>query len=536
MKKSFSILFILVLVVSFSLVAAVPVAAATAIYVNDSTGNDAWNGEAATWISGIIGPKATIAAGIGIVDPGGIVNVAAGTYNVTSVINVNVANLTISGASATNTFVDGSGKNASIVDGADVLFNVTADGVTIENLTIDLGDDTTDFDVGVLTPNGGGFDNLTVQNCIFEYAAFGLFPGEQSIHLGGGAGVTITGNTFEAASGNSVLYVGENVAGGGNDSLTVSNNTVAPGSDTDGGGTFFNQMGPVTNSTISGNTFTDTGIAVYLGAGSTATNNITVVGNTFDSTSGFGPYGALVITSEVDGVATSNIVVTCNTFKGTQAAGAITIFDSNLTTSDVDGSTITINYNNFVGNIGGGVVVGAGVSGTPVDAQYNWWGDVSGPSGPGGIGSGDGVSANVDYDPWSLTPDPCETKTIGFWKTHPGSTLVVYGLGPLVLGSDAVSYAEVMLILKNAKAKNAYDMLAAQLIAAKLNKLHLDRLFIDSTDFDPPIDAADAFLIAQSWENGDLKPPKALKAAVNALKDALDDVNNTGCFCAVCST
>ncbi len=33
------------------------------------------------------------------------------------------------------------------------------------------------------------------------------------------------------------------------------------------------------------------------------------------------------------------------------------------------------------------------------DAEKNWWGDCSGPSGVG-PGSGDSVSANVDYDPW----------------------------------------------------------------------------------------------------------------------------------------
>lgn len=520
------------MVLTLVLVPAAPAAAATDYYVA-TTGSD-------TLGDGSSGnPWATIGYAISQVSSDDTINVAAGTYDVTSVINVNVANLTISGASATTTIVDGSGKNASIVDGADVLFNVTASGVTIEDLTIDLGDDTTDFDVAVLTPNGGGIDNLTVQNCIFKYAAFGVTPGEQSIHLGGGTGVTITGNMFEAASSNSVLYVGENVVGGGNDSLTVSNNTVAPVSDADGGGTFFNQFGPVTNSTISGNTFTDTGIAVYLGAGSTPTDGIMVMGNTFDSTSGFGSYGALVITSEVDGVATGNIVVTCNTFKGTQAAGAITIFDSNLTTPDVDGSTITINYNNFVGNTGGGVVVGAGVSGTPVDALYNWWGDVSGPSGPGGSGTGDGVSANVDFDPWSFTPDPCEAKSKGFWKNHPDSTEAVLQLGFPILGDSysVNTFAKAIDILESAKAKNAYDMLTAQLLAAELNKLHLDHLSINSSSFVGPIAAADAALVTAGYAGPDslAKPTKAAKAAVNLLKDALDTVNNSGCLCAVCS-
>ncbi|GAI09887.1 unnamed protein product, partial [marine sediment metagenome] len=41
--------------------------------------------------------------------------------------------------------------------------------------------------------------------------------------------------------------------------------------------------------------------------------------------------------------------------------------------------------------------------GGTLDATYNWWGDPSGPSGVG-LGSGDAVSANVDYRPWLDAP------------------------------------------------------------------------------------------------------------------------------------
>jgi parallel beta-helix repeat protein len=47
--------------------------------------------------------------------------------------------------------------------------------------------------------------------------------------------------------------------------------------------------------------------------------------------------------------------------------------------------------------------------GETVNATYNWWGDVSGPGRLGrgigvGFGTGDAVSANVDYDPWLDAP------------------------------------------------------------------------------------------------------------------------------------
>ena len=47
-----------------------------------------------------------------------------------------------------------------------------------------------------------------------------------------------------------------------------------------------------------------------------------------------------------------------------------------------------------------------------VDAEYNWWGHASGPSGPDGrvnkkgkvIGKGDAILGNVDWDPYLPQP------------------------------------------------------------------------------------------------------------------------------------
>ncbi|GAJ17554.1 unnamed protein product, partial [marine sediment metagenome] len=52
--------------------------------------------------------------------------------------------------------------------------------------------------------------------------------------------------------------------------------------------------------------------------------------------------------------------------------------------------------NNIYGNAGHGVY---NYSGVPITAENNWWGDSSGPNGEG-PGTGDAVSANVDYEPW----------------------------------------------------------------------------------------------------------------------------------------
>ena len=65
-----------------------------------------------------------------------------------------------------------------------------------------------------------------------------------------------------------------------------------------------------------------------------------------------------------------------------------------------------INFNNIYDNTASGSSVGNWgiyVNTGSVDAENNWWGDKSGPSGVG-PGTGDAVSTNVDYDPWLRAP------------------------------------------------------------------------------------------------------------------------------------
>ncbi|MFA4873372.1 MAG: SdrD B-like domain-containing protein [Patescibacteria group bacterium] len=60
-------------------------------------------------------------------------------------------------------------------------------------------------------------------------------------------------------------------------------------------------------------------------------------------------------------------------------------------------ATQEIHNNDIVGNANYGVRnTDSGIA----DAENNWWGACDGPSGAG-LGSGDAVSANVDYDPWT---------------------------------------------------------------------------------------------------------------------------------------
>ena len=68
-------------------------------------------------------------------------------------------------------------------------------------------------------------------------------------------------------------------------------------------------------------------------------------------------------------------------------------------------SNIDISYNYIYGNDIGIENTGSDI----INAENNWWGDESGPSGVGS-GTGDAVSANVDYSPW-LVPNISVTKS-----------------------------------------------------------------------------------------------------------------------------
>lgn len=103
-------------------------------YVNAATGNDAYDGGYETHTTDNHGPKKTIAAALDVTDTGGTCHVAAGTYSTAATgesfpITIPASNLTVDGAGAGSTIVQGSGENE--------VFNITdLTGITISDLTI----------------------------------------------------------------------------------------------------------------------------------------------------------------------------------------------------------------------------------------------------------------------------------------------------------------------------------------------------------------------------------------------------------------
>lgn len=76
--------------------------------------------------------------------------------------------------------------------------------------------------------------------------------------------------------------------------------------------------------------------------------------------------------------------------------------------SEPVGASVGVNFNSIYGNIDYGV---QNLSGGRLNATNNWWGGNDGPGGAG-RGSGDKISADVEYDPWLKLELVAESKSV----------------------------------------------------------------------------------------------------------------------------
>jgi predicted outer membrane repeat protein len=196
------------------------------IYVNSSSGNDAYNGLNSTWISGLNGPKATIKNATGTVTTNGTVYISRGTYNESN-IQINT-NMKIMGENQANTIINGkqSGNNIfTIATGV----NLTIINLTLTNATSNYG---AIFNNGTLTVDKSTFTNNNATNqggAIFNNDGCNLtvnnstFIKNTASSDGGAIGnfgtLTVDNSTF---TGNTATYGGAIISGG---ILTVNNST-----------------------------------------------------------------------------------------------------------------------------------------------------------------------------------------------------------------------------------------------------------------------------------------------------------------------
>lgn len=165
---------------------------------------------------------------------------------------------------------------------------------------------------------------------------------------------------------------------------TISGNTITENSAEDGGGICCTNASP----TIAGNTLLENtsntqggGIYICYYSSPTITNNI-ITGN-------IGNEGGTIHCSNN----ASPFIDSC-TISNNNSDGVYCGYSSNP----------VIHYNNITNNIGYGICnVDSNVI---INAEYNWWGDSTGPYHPNSNqgGLGDSVSDYVDFNPWLFAP------------------------------------------------------------------------------------------------------------------------------------
>jgi PKD repeat protein len=205
-----------------------------------------------------------------------------------------------------------------------------------------------------------------------EYGGY-LAVADNTIGDSSDAGIYI----YEIDSGSEVRVEGNSIAGN-EDGIYVADEIRSGG--------MFN----VDGNDISGNA--DDGLWLCGDADTLEDSMATILSNTILQNGGWGIY-AYIDHSWVD-------ISSCNKVVG-NGEGGIYVDGGDL-------SFVGINSNNIYGNSNSGLL---NESDEVVDATYNWWGDVTGPSHPANpAGKGDAISNNVAYAPWLETA--CEVSGI----------------------------------------------------------------------------------------------------------------------------
>jgi len=359
---------------------------------------------------------------IGNASSGDTILVAAGTYNEELVID---KSLTIAGAGAETTTIDGTGLAPNTLVTITAAGDVTLTNFTIRNAPL-LGDGTRislfarstvagptytishNKFYGMNNPDeyDYGFYARGKENIVFTYNLVTGF-GNNGMLLEQHTGSTeISHNALDAGSWGIdpiffMTYDGVDVTTLQN----VSYNTFDMGTggpfdyDHHATGVSFCSVYPYygttspakfTNMVISGNTFSNLqsnrrAIGFWIGGTGNDLVSPTITGNTITGV------GNPADSSGIDFVGSGDVsgaTITGNTITGT-AAGII------LRSGDASGATI--NYNNIAGNTMGLDWTG----GSLADARFNWWGSAAGPSPPG---YGDPVTGNADISPWLISP------------------------------------------------------------------------------------------------------------------------------------
>ena len=362
----------------------------------------------------------TIQAGINAVTSGGTVNVGPGTYTPAATIQVNKT-VTILGPQANmdprpgggTTRVPSAGAEAVVDGGAGGLgriFYIDADNVVINGLEVKSGmadmirqsnaHSGTAVRYNIIHDGRGdeGVQLAKCTSCVMEYNyVYDIVTPGDALNFADSSNCAIHYNEVRhIGSENAAIYVY------GSTDITIEGNLVYDITQNDGiklgdknGADAGRTGGSILDNVVHGTK--QDGISVYM-------SDTLVEGNeVYNSTS---ENGAIYVAWGVSNVTIRSNHVhdnALNTAKWGDPGGIM------LGTA-VNAATVTVHNNCITGNSPNGVTNKATGS---LDAENNWWGASDGPSGSG-PGSGDAVSANVDYDPW-LTMPPSDVCPRGMW-------------------------------------------------------------------------------------------------------------------------
>ena len=375
MKKLFSILFILVLVVSLGLATAAPVLAD---------------------VIDVPGDYDTIQEAIDAASDGDTITVAAGLYEEKVEID---KSLTLKGAQAgvdarnrsgPETIIEpDEGPGISIITDEDQW--VVVDGLTVRNA-----------EHGIATPEPTMADDITIRNVrVLNPDEFGISP------------------TFTITTTVEYCYVEDAQYGINTGALVPFEPTVATFRNNEVVDTEFGIQGYLKDSIIEGNLVRD------------FSNGGKGIGGQFLNTeiknnivTGYVEGAGLTFEEHYGRDLSENVNVEGNIFIGNSLG--IYVFDTQTTLTG-----ITVNFNSIAGNSWYGVW---NKGGETLDATKNWWGSAGGPGGAG-PGAGDDISTKVLYSPWlgaqlGTQPMSWRVDSTGFIQdaidtVDPGDTIVV---------------------------------------------------------------------------------------------------------------
>jgi parallel beta-helix repeat protein len=465
MKKMFSILFALVLVVSLGLATTTPVLAAT--------------------IRHVPGDYPTINAAINAASGGDTIVVAAGMYQENVVID---KSLTLDGAQAgvdarnrtgPETIIEpAEGTGIRVITAANRV--VVIDGLTVRNA-----------EHGIATPEPTMAANIVVKNVrVLNPTDFGISP---TFTLRTTVENCYVEGAIQAINAGALVPFPATVA-------TFRNNEIVNSQ--------FGITGYLNYSLIEGNVIRDFGKE---GTGiSGQFLNAEIKNNRM---SGYSDGAGLSFESHYGRDLSENVTVEGNTLTGNRLG--IYVFDTQTTLTG-----ITVNYNNITGNSQYGVW---NQGGQTLNATENWWGGASGPSRVG-PGDGDGISTKVLYSPWLAAEPGTEPMT---WGVDPTSTIqdAIDAAAPddTIIAAEG-TYNQDLSIDKSLTLKSASGYEATTIVGSVRIELDGETVFFggNHTGFTIKADGGD-FAIWLSAKNG-----SQVTISRNILTGAAEGVTTRG--------